>query len=219
MRRHELPRISVGVDTSGECSVASSGAGSTSGRWPVCANNGLGGVFLDLQPNNGPLAITGFDTPVDGAAGVNVSVEVWVRSGGEPLEIETVYATATVRGTEFNLAMEPGDLATPQRPAYTLALTSPKWVRAYVTETELGHIRPDQAARVSTDSHPDQPITGRVGYISSVAEFTPKSVQTEALRPGLVYEVRILLDDPEDRLRLGMPATVRIPLGTPPAAR
>ncbi len=45
------------------------------------ANNGLGGVFLDLQPNNGPLAITGFDTPVDGAAGVNVSVEVWVRSG------------------------------------------------------------------------------------------------------------------------------------------
>lgn len=115
--------------------------------------------------------------------------------------------------------MEPGDLATPQRPAYTLALTSPKWVRAYVTETELGHIRPDQAARVSTDSHPDQPITGRVGYISSVAEFTPKSVQTEALRPGLVYEVRILLDDPEDRLRLGMPATVRIPLGTPPAAR
>jgi HlyD family secretion protein len=68
------------------------------------------------------------------------------------------------------------------------------------------------SARVTIDSRPDQPIHGRVGYISSVAEFTPKTVQTEELRTSLVYEVRVYVDDPGDRLRLGMPATVHIPL-------
>ncbi len=106
--------------------------------------------------------------------------------------------------------LEPGDLASPQRPAYTLALTDPKWVRAYVDERGLGRIRPGMAAEVSIDSAPDTPIAGRVGYISSVAEFTPKTVQTEDLRTDLVYEVRILVEDSGDVLRLGMPATVRI---------
>jgi len=106
--------------------------------------------------------------------------------------------------------LEPGDMASPQRPAYTLALTDPKWVRAYVNEVDLGRIRPGMAARVYIDSAPQASIAGRVGYISSVAEFTPKSVQTEDLRTSLVYEVRILVEDPDDRLRLGMPATVRM---------
>ena len=105
--------------------------------------------------------------------------------------------------------MEPGDMASPQRPVYTLALTNPKWVRAYVTEANLGRIKPGQPATLSTDSHPDQPLDGKVGYISSVAEFTPKTVQTEELRTSLVYEIRVLADDAADRLRLGMPVTVR----------
>ncbi|KIO48257.1 HlyD family efflux transporter periplasmic adaptor subunit [Nitrosospira sp. NpAV] len=108
--------------------------------------------------------------------------------------------------------LEPGDMASPQRPVYALAITDPKWVRAYVTEVDLGRIKPGMGARVTTDSHPDQPIRGYVGYISSVAEFTPKIVQTEELRTSLVYEVRIFVEDAEDRLRLGMPATVRISL-------
>ncbi len=106
---------------------------------------------------------------------------------------------------------EPGDMATPQRPVYALAIVDPKWVRAYVTAADLGHVRPGQAASVTIDSFPDQPMAGRVGYISSVAEFTPKTVQTEELRTSLVYEIRILVQDPNDRLRLGMPATVAIP--------
>ncbi|WP_414500251.1 HlyD family efflux transporter periplasmic adaptor subunit [Zymobacter sp. IVIA_12111.31 C1] len=105
--------------------------------------------------------------------------------------------------------LEPGDMASPQRPAYTIALTEPKWVRAYASESELGRIKPGMAANVYIDSAPDRAIAGRVGFISSVAEFTPKSVQTEELRTSLVYEVRVLVDDPQDALRLGMPATVR----------
>lgn len=108
--------------------------------------------------------------------------------------------------------LEPGDMASPQRPVYALAITDPKWVRAYVTEVDLGRIKPGMSARVTTDSHPDQSIRGYVGYISSVAEFTPKTVQTEELRTSLVYEVRVFVEDAEDRLRLGMPATVYISL-------
>lgn len=108
--------------------------------------------------------------------------------------------------------LEPGDMASPQRPVFALALSSPKWVRAYVSEPYLGRIREGMPASLSIDSQPDQPLSGRVGYISSVAEFTPKTVQTEELRTSLVYEVRILADDAADRLRLGMPVTVRIAL-------
>lgn len=106
--------------------------------------------------------------------------------------------------------LEPGDMATPQRPVFALALTRPKWVRVYVSETDLGKVRPGMTAHVVTDSHPDQPQDGKVGYISSTAEFTPKSVQTEELRTSLVYEVRVLIEDKNNVLRLGQPATVRL---------
>ncbi|MFT4196882.1 MAG: HlyD family efflux transporter periplasmic adaptor subunit [Pseudoxanthomonas sp.] len=104
--------------------------------------------------------------------------------------------------------LEPGDMATPQKPVYALAITQPKWVRVYVGEADLGKVRPGQPARVTTDSAPDKPIAGKVGYISSVAEFTPKSVQTDELRTSLVYEVRVLVEDKDNELRLGQPATV-----------
>jgi HlyD family secretion protein len=106
--------------------------------------------------------------------------------------------------------MEAGDMASPQRPVYTLALADPKWVRTYVREADLGRIRPGAAASISIDSQPGKALAGKVGYISSVAEFTPKTVQTEDLRTALVYEVRVLADDKADVLRMGMPATVRI---------
>lgn len=109
---------------------------------------------------------------------------------------------------------EPGDMVTSQVPVFTLALTKPKWVRVYVGEPDLGKIKPGMAAQVFTDSHPDRPIAGKVGYISSVAEFTPKSVQTEELRTSLVYEVRVVVEDPGNVLRLGQPATVRLTVGS-----
>ena len=108
--------------------------------------------------------------------------------------------------------LEPGDMASPQRAAYALAITDPKWVRAYVSEVDLGRIKPGMSARVTTDSHPGEFIPAWVGFISSMAEFTPKTVQTEELRTSLVYEVRVFVEDAANRLRLGMPATVHIPL-------
>jgi HlyD family secretion protein len=111
---------------------------------------------------------------------------------------------------------EPGGMVTSQMPVLTLALTKPKWVRVYVTEPDLGKIRPGVVAQVFTDSHPGQPVAGTVGYISSVAEFTPKPVQTEELRTSLVYEVRVVVQDDSDALRLGQPVTVRLQVGAAP---
>ena len=107
--------------------------------------------------------------------------------------------------------LEPGDLASPQRPVFSLAVLPLKWVRAYIVETDMGRIRPGMAATIHTDSHPDKGIRGAIGFISSVAEFTPKTVETTELRTSLVYEVRIYVEDPHNLLRLGMPATVRFP--------
>ncbi len=109
--------------------------------------------------------------------------------------------------------LEPGDMATPQKPVLALALSHPKWVRVYVSEPDLGRIRTGMKARILTDGQPAVPVDGSVGYISSVAEFTPKSVQTEELRTSLVYEVRIRVEDPGDVLRLGQPATVQLSVG------
>lgn len=122
---------------------------------------------------------------------------------------DEAHLRAPVDGIVRSRLLEPGDMANPQKPVLALALLHPKWVRAYVAEADLGRIKSGMAARVSTDSHPGQSISGRVGYISSVAEFTPKTVQTEELRTSLVYEVRVFVEDARDQLRLGMPATVR----------
>jgi HlyD family secretion protein len=104
--------------------------------------------------------------------------------------------------------LEPGEMASPQKPVFSLAITDPKWVRAYVSESNLGEIHEGMAAAIVVDSFPQRRFEGWVGFISPVAEFTPKSVQTEELRTSLVYEVRVFVKDPSDELRLGMPATV-----------
>ena len=112
--------------------------------------------------------------------------------------------------------LEPGDMVTPQTPVFTLALDNPVWVRAYLPEPELGKVALGMTAWISTDSFPGQRFRGWVGFISPVAEFTPKSVETTELRSQLVYLVRVYACNPDHRLRLGMPATVDIPLGDNP---
>ncbi len=104
--------------------------------------------------------------------------------------------------------LEPGEMAAPTRPAFILVRTDPKWVRAYVPEPDLGLIREGMRARVFSDTWPERAFPGQVGFISPVAEFTPKTVETTDLRTKLVYEVRVYVADPDNELRLGMPVTV-----------
>ncbi len=108
--------------------------------------------------------------------------------------------------------LEPGDMASPSTPVFTIALTSPLWVRAYVPETKLGRIRLGMRATITTDSYPGRIYHGWIGYLSPTAEFTPKTVETPTLRTALVYQLRVYVCDARDELRLGMPATVHISL-------
>jgi HlyD family secretion protein len=127
-------------------------------------------------------------------------------------ELKDAQLIAPTNATVRSRLMEPGDMATPARPVFTLAVTDPKWVRVYVSEPDLGKVHPGMRAGIGVDSFPSRRFAGWVGYISSVAEFTPKNIETEELRTSLVYEVRVFVQDPYDDLRLGMPATVHIPL-------
>jgi HlyD family secretion protein len=111
--------------------------------------------------------------------------------------------------------MEPGDMASPTKAVFSLAIVDPKWVRAYVGERDLGHVHPGMKASVAVDSFPDRRFEGWVGFVSPVAEFTPKTVQTPELRTSLVYEIRVFVNDAKDYLRLGMPATVYLTLHQP----
>ena len=105
--------------------------------------------------------------------------------------------------------LEPGEMASPQLPAYTLAVVSPKWVRVYVEEPLLPRVKMGQKAKIQVDGLKTE-CDGWVGFISPSAEFTPKNVETKDLRTSLVYEVRVFTEDPDDVLKLGMPVTVKI---------
>jgi HlyD family secretion protein len=144
------------------------------------------------------------------------SAEALLALAGQQLKDARLLAPAD--GVIRSRLMEVGEIASPQRPVYSLAITDPKWVRAYVSEPDLGKVHPGAKATITTDSFPTQRYAGWVGFISPAAEFTPKSVQTEELRSSLVYEVRVYVQDPHDQLRLGMPATVVLPLHSPAAS-
>jgi HlyD family secretion protein len=128
-------------------------------------------------------------------------------------ELADAQLIAPVNAVVRTRLMEPGEMASPQKPVFSLAVTDPKWVRAYVAEPDLGKVHMGMSASIATDSFPDRRFEGWVGFVSPVAEFTPKTVETEELRTSLVYEVRVFVKDPTDDLHLGSPATVYLVTG------
>ena len=120
--------------------------------------------------------------------------------------------SAPADGVIVSRVREPGTVVTPGATVLTMAKTEPVWVRAFVPEPMLGLIQPGTPAEIVTDSRPDRPFTAHVGFISPVAEFTPKTVQTPDLRTDLVYRIRVIVDEAGAfaALRQGMPVTVRL---------
>ena len=128
------------------------------------------------------------------------------------LDLTEVTLESPVAGVVRNRILEVGEMASPEKPVYTVAIDSPLWVRAFLPEPQLGRVELGMSAWITTDTFPGKRYRGWVGYISPTAQFTPKSVQTEEVRTRLVYQVRIMVCAPEGELRLGMPAEVHIPL-------
>jgi HlyD family secretion protein len=118
-------------------------------------------------------------------------------------------------GIILTRAQEEGAILSAGVPVLTLTLASPVWVRTYVNERDLGLVRENMPAEVYTDSDPHRPYSANVGFISPTAEFTPKTVETRQLRTDLVYNLRVLVDNPDGGLRQGMPVSVALKLSQP----
>jgi HlyD family secretion protein len=109
-------------------------------------------------------------------------------------------------GVVLSTSAEPGAYLNPGTTVLTVADIQGVWLRAFIDETDLGRIRLDQPAEVTIDAYPDRRWKGRIGFISSQAEFTPRSVQTFEERTNLVYRIKVHLDNPDGVLKPGMPA-------------
>jgi HlyD family secretion protein len=129
---------------------------------------------------------------------------------------------APSKGIVLSRVREVGAIVGAGETVYVLSLTTPVWVRTYVSEPDLGRIRPGQEVQIKTDTPGGKTLTGKIGFISTTAEFTPKTVETTELRTSLVYRLRIVVDDDTGFLRQGMPVTVITELpakkGTPIAS-
>ena len=119
----------------------------------------------------------------------------------------------TVRQAEL------GEVVSPGSPVVTLADLDHIWLRAYIAETDLGRITWGQEANVTTDTFPEKQYHGRISFISSTAEFTPKSVQTTKERVTLVYRIKIDINNSNHELKPGMPADAHLQLAAMPAAQ
>jgi len=108
-------------------------------------------------------------------------------------------------------AVESGAIVQTGATVLSLSLEKPVWVRAYVSEPDLGKFPPGTKVELFTDGKPDHAYHGTVGFVAPSAEFTPKSVETKELRTSLVYRMRVVVEDSDGSLRQGMPVTLRLP--------
>lgn len=137
------------------------------------------------------------------------------KSARKDLSDAKIYAPED--GIIMTRVQEPGAVVEPSTPIYTMAKIKPIWVRVYISEPDLANIKYGMKAKVYTDTiNPKtgkhREYTGWVGYISPVAEFTPKTVETTNLRTDLVYRVRIYVYEIDEYLRQGMPVSVKFDL-------
>lgn len=114
------------------------------------------------------------------------------------------------RGVVLSRVREAGAIVAAGETVFVLSLTDPVWVRSYVSEVDLGRIKPGMEVSVRTDTPGTPLLKGRIGFISTAAEFTPKTVETRELRTALVYRLRIIVNDTGDILRQGMPVTIAV---------
>jgi HlyD family secretion protein len=113
-------------------------------------------------------------------------------------------------GVVLRKHVEPGEVIPAGTPIVTIADLGNIWVKIYVPEPRLGRVKLGQAAEVTTDSYPGRIYRGRVSFINSEAEFTPKTIQTFEERVKLVFAVKVTVDNPAQELKPGMPADARI---------
>ncbi len=128
------------------------------------------------------------------------------------METRLTYATlrAPLSGIILAEGIENGEYVVPGTPVVTVGDLMNVWLRGYINETDLGRVKIGQLVRVTTDTYPGKAYAGRLAFIASQAEFTPKNVQTTKERVKLVYRIKVDIANPNQELKPGMPADANI---------
>lgn len=130
-------------------------------------------------------------------------------------QLQYVQLHSPVAGVVSVRLAEAGEVVAAGKAVLRIAELGKPWVRAYLNEADLPRVQLGQAAEVRVDGLPGQVWTGRLAFIAPNAEFTPKTVETRALRVDLVYRVKVEVDNPDGVLKLGQPADVTLKARTP----
>ncbi|SFN99115.1 secretion protein HlyD [Xenorhabdus japonica] len=125
------------------------------------------------------------------------------------LNLKDTQLTSPSAGVILTRAIEPGTMLAAGNTVFTLSLTNPVWIRAYIDEPNLNQAIAGREILIYTDGRKNRPYHGKIGFVSPTAEFTPKNVETPDLRTDLVYRLRIIVLDPDNSLKQGMPVTLR----------
>jgi len=127
-------------------------------------------------------------------------------------QLADTLAVSPVDGVVLVKAADVGEVLAGGATVVTVGDIEHPWLRAYINETDLGKVKLGSKVRITTDSYPGKVYDGRVSFISSEAEFTPKQIQTEEERVKLVYRIKIDVDNPRQELKSNMPADAEIVL-------
>ncbi|MBI4470408.1 MAG: HlyD family efflux transporter periplasmic adaptor subunit [Acidobacteria bacterium] len=120
--------------------------------------------------------------------------------------------TSPIDGVVLVKSAEVGDVLAAGATVVTIGDVDHPWLRGYIREQDLGRVQLGARASITTDSFPGRIYSGRVSFISSQAEFTPKQIQTPEERVKLVYRIKVDIANPERELKLNMPADAEIRL-------
>lgn len=135
------------------------------------------------------------------------------------LDLKHSLLKTPISGTILVKSNELGEVVLPGAPVATVAHTDEVWLKGYVAENDLGKIKLGQKVEVTTDTYPRKIYPGRITYISSSAEFTPKNVQTRQERIKLVYRIKVTIGNTDQELKIGMPAEGFVLLESPAKAK
>lgn len=155
--------------------------------------------------------------PQDIAAAQAALAQVQAAMSQSALDLADTRLVTPSAGTILTRAQEPGSMLSAGGTVFVLSLTRPVWIRAYIDESNLSQAVPGTPVTISVDGQPGKQYHGKIGFVSPTAEFTPKSVETPQLRTDLVYRLRIIVNDADDRLRQGMPVTLGLATEHQPA--
>lgn len=135
----------------------------------------------------------------------NQAVAAWE---GLKVQWEKTKIVSPLGGILTEKVVEKGETVNPGSTVAVVTNLKDLWVEVYIGEADLGRIKLGDEALVLVDAFPGEKFPGKITYISHEAEFTPKNVQTKEERTNMVFQVKLSLDNGEEKLKPGMPADV-----------